>query len=90
MSETDEGSKDLSVVDNDPKVEVNEEPSTEEVPKHLQKVEDNPMPSPAQEVDPPTSVSYTCLHSMNNFRSLVDSFVLIYLFAHCLRCHMDL
>ncbi|KAJ9548953.1 hypothetical protein OSB04_021496 [Centaurea solstitialis] len=49
MSETNEGSKDLNLVDNNPKVEVNDEPSTEEVPKHLEKVEDNPMPSPAQE-----------------------------------------
>ncbi|KVH96160.1 hypothetical protein Ccrd_001758 [Cynara cardunculus var. scolymus] len=49
MSERNEGFKDLNLVDNDPKVEVNDEPSTEEVPKHLEEVEDSPMPSPAQE-----------------------------------------
>ncbi|KAL4569510.1 hypothetical protein LXL04_025149 [Taraxacum kok-saghyz] len=46
MSEKNEGTKDLKVVDNDPKVEV----KNEEIPKDLENAEDkNPMPSPAQE-----------------------------------------
>ncbi|GJT71022.1 methyltransferase-like protein 7A isoform X1 [Tanacetum coccineum] len=49
MSEANEVSKDLNVVDNDLKVEVKDDPSTEEVASHLEKAEENPMPSPAQE-----------------------------------------
>ncbi|PWA37141.1 endosulphine [Artemisia annua] len=49
MSEANEVSKDLNVVDNDPKVEVKDDPSTEDVASHVEKAEENPMPSPAQE-----------------------------------------
>ncbi|PWA69984.1 endosulphine [Artemisia annua] len=49
MSEANEVSKDLNVVDNDPKVEVKDDPSTEEVASQVEKAEENPMPSPAQE-----------------------------------------
>ncbi|CAI9280243.1 unnamed protein product [Lactuca saligna] len=49
MSETNVGSKDLNLVDNDQKVEVNNDSSSQEIPKDLEKAEDNPMPTPAQE-----------------------------------------
>ncbi|KAJ0807839.1 putative endosulphine [Helianthus annuus] len=49
MSAMDESSKDVNIVNNDPKVEVNDEPSSEEVQIQVEKPEDNPMPSPAQE-----------------------------------------
>ncbi|KAD3642257.1 hypothetical protein R6Q59_004871 [Mikania micrantha] len=49
MSEINEGSKDLNVVDDDPKVEVIDDPSSEEIPNQLGKPEDNSMPLPAQE-----------------------------------------
>ncbi|KAK9052167.1 hypothetical protein SSX86_003785 [Deinandra increscens subsp. villosa] len=49
MSEISENSKDLNIMDNDQKVEVNDDPSSEEVPNQLEKPADNPMPSPAQE-----------------------------------------
>ncbi|KAI3812033.1 hypothetical protein L1987_16734 [Smallanthus sonchifolius] len=49
MSEINESSKDINIVDNDPKVEVNDDPLSEEVANQLEKPEDNPMPSPAQE-----------------------------------------
>lgn len=58
MSEVNETTKDLNIVDDDdPKVEVNHDPSSEEVVNHLENPEDNPMPSPAQEV--------RFIHSMN-------------------------
>ena len=51
MGEANEGSEDLNLVDNDPKVEVNNDSSSKEIPKDLENAEDkNPMPSPAQEV----------------------------------------
>nr|XP_043606981.1 uncharacterized protein LOC122578974 [Erigeron canadensis] len=49
MSQTNESPKDVIVAENDPKVEVNDGPSFEEVPNHVDKTEENPMPSPAQE-----------------------------------------
>ncbi|KAI3714288.1 hypothetical protein L1987_72885 [Smallanthus sonchifolius] len=49
MSEINESSKDINIVDNDPKVEVNDDNSSEEVANQSEKPEDNPMPSPAQE-----------------------------------------
>nr|KAJ0214239.1 hypothetical protein LSAT_V11C400169580 [Lactuca sativa] len=49
MSETNVGSKDLNLVDNDQKVEVNNDSSSQEIPKDLEKAEDNPMPTQAQE-----------------------------------------
>ncbi|XP_076947601.1 uncharacterized protein LOC143619586 isoform X2 [Bidens hawaiensis] len=50
MSENNESSKDLHILDNDPNIEVNDDhPSQEEAPNKLEKPEDNPMPSPAQE-----------------------------------------
>lgn len=52
MSETNVGSKDLNLVDNDQKVEVNNDSSSQEIPKDLEKAEDNPMPTQAQEVLP--------------------------------------
>ncbi|KAL8196468.1 hypothetical protein R6Q57_024763 [Mikania cordata] len=49
MSEINEGSKDLNVVDDDPKVEIIDDPSSEEISYQLGKPEDNSMPLPAQE-----------------------------------------
>ncbi|PWA76053.1 hypothetical protein CTI12_AA237040 [Artemisia annua] len=48
MSEANEVSKDINFVDNNPKVYVKDDPSSEEVPSHQQKAEENPMLSPAQ------------------------------------------
>ncbi|XP_071694046.1 uncharacterized protein [Rutidosis leptorrhynchoides] len=50
MSETNNDSGEHNLVDNDPKVEaINDQPASEKVPDHIEKPEDNPMPSPAQE-----------------------------------------
>ncbi|CAI9298570.1 unnamed protein product [Lactuca saligna] len=49
MFETNVGSKDLNLVDNDQKFEVNNDSSSQEIPKDLEKAEDNPMSTPAQE-----------------------------------------
>ncbi|KAI3730483.1 hypothetical protein L1987_61653 [Smallanthus sonchifolius] len=49
MSEINKSSNDINIADNDPKVEVNDDTSSKEVLNQLEKPEDNPMSSPAQE-----------------------------------------